>query len=45
MGKASGDLRMSQRPVGDLSEDESVLPANLELSNCAGDEVRSSGDL
>ena len=45
MGKASGDLQMSQRPVGDLSEDESVLPANLELSKCAADEVRSSGDL
>ena len=45
MGKASGDLQMSQRRVGDLSEDKSVLPANPELSNCAGDEVRSSGDL
>ena len=45
MGKASGDLQMSQHPIGDLSEDDLVLPANLELSKCAGDEVRSSGDL
>ena len=36
---------MSQRPVGDLSEDDSVLPTNPELSKCAADEVRSSGDL
>ena len=36
---------MSQRPIGDLSEDKLVLPANPELSKCVGDEVRSSGDL
>ena len=45
MGKASGDLQMSQRPIGDLSKDKLVLPANPELSKCAGDEVWSSGDL
>ena len=45
MGKASRDLQMSQHPVGDLSKDDSVLPTNPELSKCAADEVRSSGDL
>ena len=45
MGKASGDLQMSQRPVGDLSEDDLVLPTNPELAKCAADEVRLSGDL
>ena len=45
MGKASGDLQMSQRPVGDLSEDNSVSPANPELSKCTADEIRSYGDL
>ena len=45
MGKASRDLQMSQRPVGDLSEEDSVLPANPELSKCAADEIRSFGDL